>query len=520
MVVPEDRAGVGIAPGNLEVGRHYESVFRIMRADGEVRWLTSRSVIRANAVGQPVELVGVSWDITDQKVAQQQLAEAEHRLALATTAAGIGVWDWDVPSGTFFYSPQARLIYGFPSDEMITFDNLRAKTHPEDYEQVASSLQRALDPATRARETYRYRISRADNGEQRWVLAHGGAVFSGPGPDATAVRYTGTIQDVTEEANLKSRLEDEQARLRLALAAGELAVWELWVETNRIVVSRELNRLYRFPDDAHPTIGDFRALYAAGERERVEAESAASFAAGDSTIRYEAKHLWPDGVVKWIAVRAQVISNSAGQPVRVLGVAMDVTQDRTYSEHLLVTARELQHRVKNSLAVVQSIASHTFKSAASKEDGVRVFTGRLRALGVATDLLTRGNWSDVTVRDLVEEIVRPYRDEHFDQFSLQGSALSVDGKNAVNLGMALHELSTNAIKYGALSTPSGHVSVTWHEQDGAVILVWQEAGGPEVLAPSSTGFGTKLLRALFSGAGMVDLEYRASGVRCRLAIPR
>ena len=516
MVLPEDLPLVDLEDTDLRPGAPYDSQFRIRRPDGEIRWLTAHSLVRVNDAGTPVELVGVNWDSTAQKQAEWRLVEAERRLALATEAAAIGIWDWDIASGAFFYSPRARSIYGFSPDETITFELLQQRTYPQDYRYVEPILGRALDPIQRAQETYRYRISRADTGEERWLLAHGSAVFAHNQP----IRYTGTLQDITEDVRVQERLEDEQARLQLALSAADLAIWELEVATNRVTASPELNRLYRFADGAAPSIEDFQALYAPGERERVEAESAASFAKGDRTIRFEAKHQWPDGVVKWIGVRARILVDDQGAPARVIGVAMDVTERHRYEEQLQLTARELQHRVKNNLAVVQSIAAQSFRGSASKEEGVAVFAGRLRALASATELLTKGNWEAVPVAEIVEEILRPFRDEKRSHFTFEGAPIRIPSNIAVTLGMALHELSTNAVKYGALSNDRGVVAVRWQPNAAGIVIDWQEKDGPAVAPPARSGFGTKLLtRGLFDdGTGRVDLAFDPAGVRCTIAI--
>jgi two-component sensor histidine kinase len=261
-------------------------------------------------------------------------------------------------------------------------------------------------------------------------------------------------------------------------------------------------------------------LYAPGERERVEAETLATLQRGETSIRFEARHLWPDGVVKWISVRAQIILEADGTPSRVLGVAMDVTDRRQSEERLKVTARELQHRVKNMLAVVQSIAGQSFRTAATTEQGLVAFTGRLKALAAATDLMTRGNWETVPVGDVVEEILKPYRDDQNDRFAIIGERAPIDARDAVSLGMALHELATNAVKYGALSRDSGRVSVRWAKTEGRLVLDWSESGGPPVIPPDATGFGTRLLRrGLFEAtAGRVELEFRPEGVACRIVL--
>jgi PAS domain S-box-containing protein len=516
MVLPEDIPLVELQDADLRSTIPFDSQFRVRRPDGTVRWITAHSLPRSDNNGQPVELVGVNWDSTEQKLAESRLIEAERRLALATQAASIGVWDWNIETGEFFYSPLARSIYGFSPDETITFELLRQRTNPQDYLFIEPALGRALDPLQRSQESYRYRITRADNGEERWLLAHGGAVFVGDQP----VRYTGTLQDITSEVRTRAELEDGQARLRLALSAGDLAIWELDVATNRVTASKELNRLYRFPDESVPRLEDFQSLYAPGERERVEAEATASFAKGDTSIRFEAKHQWPDGMIKWIAVRAQILINDQGAATRVIGVAMDVTERRRYEENLQLTARELQHRVKNNLAVVQSIASQSFRGARSKDEGIDVFNGRLRALASSTNLVTRSNWEPVDLADIVEEILRPFRDETRSRIGVGGAHVRVPTATAGNLSMALHELCTNALKYGALSNDQGTISIAWHSVPEGTMLEWRETGGPTVLSPAKGGFGTTLLtRRLFDeDTGHVQLNFDPTGVSCSILL--
>ncbi len=520
VVLPEDRPLIAFTDDDLLPGRVHDTEFRIRRPDGEVRWLAARSFARHDRGGKPIERIGVNLDITERKQAELDAREAERRLALATSAAGLGIWDWNIETGAFYYSPRAREIYGFGPTEILTYDRLRQRTHPDDYRQIEPILGRALDPDVRSQETYRYRITRADNGEERWVLAHGEAVFESRSGAVRPVRFTGTLQDITDDVRTEQALADERARLQLALEAGELAIWELDMRTNTVTSSPALNRLYGFPEDSQPAAEDFGRAYAPGERERIAAETAAPLAARQPSIAFEARHILDDGAVKWIGVRARVAYDGQGTPVRAFGVAMDTTERRLSEERLRLTARELQHRVKNTLSVVQAIASQSFRGAPSKEEGMATFAERLRALARATDLLSRGNWRAVSMADVVAEAIGPYRDEHQDQFHLSGGAVEVDSRHATALALALHELSTNAVKYGALSTPTGRVHIGWNEE-GGVSLEWRETGGPMIeRAPARSGFGTRLLeRGLFDlGSGSVHLEFRPEGAYCRITI--
>lgn len=518
MVMPEDRSRLEWTADDLKPGARHVSQFRIRRPDGEIRWIAASAMVRTGPLSDPLELVGINWDITDEKNAELQLVEAERRLSLATRTAEIGIWEWNVETGAFFYSELARRIYGFSSDETITFETLKSRTHPNDYRTVEPALSRALDPRVRSQETYRYRITKAHTGEERWLLAHGGAVFSDEGPDAKALRYTGTLQDITTEVLMDQALQDERARLELALGAGDLALWEYDLRSGAVSHSPALNRLYGFPEEATPSYAELASRYAAGENERLEAEAAKSMEQGETSIRVEAKLLWPDGTIKWVAVRAHVFKNPAGTPTRVIGVAMDTTERRRWEDTLVATAAELQHRVKNTLAVVQSLARQTFGSPLH-DDRTQRFFDRLHSLAAATDLVTQNNWVTVPLGELVAGAIAPFREG--EGFVLSGDTSVVASRDVANLALCLHELCTNAVKYGSLSNASGRVLIDWRADDGHVILRWREEGGPIVQQPTHRGLGSKLLSSgvFRDSGGDVELAFLPEGLRATFRLP-
>lgn len=521
LVEPEDLPLVEIGQDSLRPDIHYDCEFRIRKPDGAIRWLVSHSMTLYDADGSPTSIVGVNWDITEHKEMSRAREQAERRLELATRAAEIGIWEWNVATGEFYYSPRARDIYGFGSDEVVTFERLRELTHPEDYKTIEPGLAAALDPVERSRRSYRYRIRRVDTGEERWLLAHGQAEFSSEGAAGRPLRYTGTLQDVTREMRLENELREEQTRLTLALGAADLAVWEVDVRNNRIVASEDLKRLYGFAPESDPSLQEFLDLYAPGEVDRVTRLSEEALARGEGAVRFEAKHLLADGSVKWIGVRAQVYSGDDGIVDRMIGVAMDVTDRVVMQERLQATAQELSHRVKNSLAIVQSLASRSFRTATSIEEAVDAFSGRLQSLATATDLITRGNWEAVPVQQIVEETIRPHLNDDGKNFRLELESAQVTSQDAVAVGMALHELCTNAVKYGALSVRTGRVAITSSVKDGVAQIEWRESGGPPVRAPARRGFGTQLLRqGIFgSSGGGVELAFEPEGVRARITVP-
>ncbi|MGN2253756.1 PAS domain-containing protein [Frateuria sp. GZRe12] len=266
---------------------------------------------------------------------------SEERLELATRAAKLGIWDWNLLDNTFVYSPRAREICGLPpGDEPLCLEQLQARTHPDDLPRTHGMLLRALDPQIRERVPFEYRVVH-DDGEVRWVIAHGQALFAPVDGEVRAVRYIGTLQDVSEWRQLRAALETSQARLHLAIEAGRMAVWEADLRNETLAGSPELNRLLGFPEDATPTIEQIRAGYPAGERERLQACMVDALAHGERFIETEFRYVCPGGEGRALLLRAEIHAED-GQPAKAMGVLMDVTDRRRAEDALRASEARLK----------------------------------------------------------------------------------------------------------------------------------------------------------------------------------
>jgi PAS domain S-box-containing protein len=441
------------------------------------------------------------------------------RFEIAAHAASLGVWDWDLTSGKFYYSRRAKEICGFPPDAEVTFEQVRSATHPDDLPRTSALGRRAVDPAVRAHEPYRYRVIRADTGEVRWVLAQGDAVFDGDGPSAAALRYIGTLQDITQQRNAEQALVESEARLRYAIEAGNMAVWEIDLERNTITPSPELNALCGFPLDAKPTLEDIRARYAPGEEERIEQERIALMARGETSIQTTFKQIWPNGTERWLLLRASVAPPSDAIARRVIGVLIDITAQKLAEQQAALIAGEMQHRVKNALAVVQTLAVQSFRNQSDVKAASNAFLGRLQALAAATQSITTDGWSESDLRTVIDAVVQPYRDVQSDPFFIVGVPLRLPRKAATAVALGIHELCTNAVKYGALSVESGRVEIGWVAADDLLTLTWRETGGPAVAVPPAKGFGTTMLQRGLLEPGAVKLLFQSEGVVCTISVP-
>jgi two-component sensor histidine kinase len=203
----------------------------------------------------------------------------------------------------------------------------------------------------------------------------------------------------------------------------------------------------------------------------------------------------------------------------------EIAERREAEKHRELLINELNHRVKNTLATVQSIAAQTLRTSALEAEVRNRLDARLIALSDAHNLLTEHNWAGATLDEVVERALRPHRSEREVRFDIKGPEVQLSPKTALAFAMALHELATNAIKYGALSADVGHVTLIWQvdQKNGGprLQMVWEERGGPSVTPPSRKGFGMRLIERGLAAelGGSVQLTYLPSGVVCTIDTP-
>ena len=203
----------------------------------------------------------------------------------------------------------------------------------------------------------------------------------------------------------------------------------------------------------------------------------------------------------------------------------EITERRQAEQHRELLINELNHRVKNTLATVQSVAAQTLRNSAVEKEARETFDARLIALSQAHDLLTSENWDSTSLGPVVAMALRPYRIDREDRFEIAGPEIRLAPKTALTMAMGLHELATNAVKYGALSNPTGMVSIRWEVDDGdagpRLRLEWAERGGPPVAPPGRKGFGSRLIERGLAAelGGNVEIDFRPEGIVCSVQAP-
>jgi len=227
-----------------------------------------------------------------------------------------------------------------------------------------------------------------------------------------------------------------------------------------------------------------------------------------------------DGAQRWVRDKAFLLPAEATRGPRVAGLARDVTETKRAEQQRELLIGELNHRVKNTLALVQALAAHTRHAAVSPTDFEQAFTSRLHALGHAHDLLTQTHWKGTSLHQVIETALAPFSVYGSSQsrVEVKGPQVWLNSNTAVTLTLAFHELATNAAKYGALSTNKGRVNIFWEAQPAGepqeILLQWRESGGPVVEPPSRKGFGTMLIEKVlaYEAEGEAKLEFLQTGV--------
>jgi len=230
------------------------------------------------------------------------------------------------------------------------------------------------------------------------------------------------------------------------------------------------------------------------------------------------------GASRWYDFHIEPLRNAEGRVVGLTGAAVDITERKAGEEHLRLLMRELTHRTKNLLAVIQALARQTSRNAGSLESFLEEFSARLQALSRSHDLLVQEEWHSAGLLDLVRSQLGHYIDRDRSQITIEGPPVHLKPEAAQSLGLALHELAVNAAKYGALSTPKGRVDVLWEpngEAGNGIVIRWMERDGPKVEWPKKHGFGTMAIQRNLSRSleADVDLNFAETGVCCTISVP-
>lgn len=459
-------------------------------------------------------------DVTELYQAETARRDSEERLAATYEAATIGIAEADVAGRLLRVNDALCQMLGRSREELLSMTFLDY-THEED---------RAADAALYTRQI----VGGLDSYvlRKRAIRPEGTTIYldvrsSSVRDEAGGFRYgVRVIQDVTAAKQMEDRIQSSERHMRDLLEALPAAVYttdadgritfynkaavemsgrtpqpgDLWCVTWRL-----------FNPDGTPLPHD-QCPMAVTLKERRAVRGAEAIAER------------PDGTRIPFIPYPTPLHDANGNLVGAINMLVDITERKQAESRQKILIDELNHRVKNTLATVQSLAGQTARHADDLDDFRQRFEARLLALSRAHDLLTKRHWEDAPLDSLARAVLAPLTGEAVRQIMIDGPSVGLDSRTALNLTMALNELATNAIKYGALSSEMGSLAVTWRLQEGGaaqpkLVLEWHERDGPRVTPPARRGFGTLLMERCIERdlGGEFVLAFRPEGVSCRIS---
>jgi two-component sensor histidine kinase len=424
--------------------------------------------------------------------------------------------DWRVT----FSNPAASVALSFEGDPVtaLTLWDLQPDL-------VGSTAELQLRSAMAGREPVEFVAARPLNADE-WIEVRALPLDG---------RMAFLLRDVTGRERNERYLRSTNASLRLAHKAAKAATWEWragrplrWID---LAAARDLVGLP--PDWNDEAVArDWRRMVRPSDLDAVSVGMASIAAKGEGRFEFRVKG--GDRRERWLESSGYVAERDpSGAPRRVIGITVDVTEHKAVEAtlrqeiaereraqaHQRLLIHELNHRVKNTLATVQSIAMQSLRTVAG-DDAFDLFTSRLMALGGAHDLLNQENWEGANLDEVIERMIAVHDRTDDGRFSIKGPRVRLPPNKAVAMAMALHELATNATKYGALSSAEGRVAIRWgvKRSGSELTLSWREEGGPVVLAPERRGFGSRLIERSLAAelGGTAALSFAPSGVHCEL----
>jgi PAS domain S-box-containing protein len=331
--------------------------------------------------------------------------------------------------------------------------------------------------------------------------------------------FIGFLRDISERKAAELALRESEARLAATYNHALVGIAEV-DRDGRVLQANEQYAVitgYRAEELGATTIFDITHPDDVDEDRKLFDEQWAGVREG---YTLEKRYVRKGGAVIWIELSASIVRGGDGAASYGVRIVRDISDRKRAEEHQRLLAVELNHRVKNTLAVVQGLAHQTFKTDRVPDDVIRAFEGRLSALGAAQELLISRSWEAAPISSVIQAALRPFESEE-PQFTIDGPEVLLTPAATVNLTLGMHELATNAAKYGALSTREGRIAVRWQVRDESLSLTWTERGGPPVVEPQSRGFGSRLLeRALARDlGGLVEIGFEPDGVVCTIEAP-
>lgn len=499
------------ARGELVAGDELEVRF----SDNTSRYLYGNATPLRDRDGNLRGAVAALVDVTQRREMEQALRESEQRFRTLADNMAQFAWMADASGWIFWYNRRWFDYTGTTLEQMQGW-GWRQVHHPDHVEAVTDKFRRHIEAGVVWEDTFPLRGA---DGRYRWFLSRALPIRNEQG---AVLRWFGTNTDVTEQREIEQALRESEARFRNMADNAPVMIWV----TDATGACTYLNRQwFEFTGQTPEEFGGYTWLEAIHPEDAPAVKHASEQAVVDKqTFRLEYRLRQRDGEYRWVLDSATPRFAPDGPFLGFIGSLIDITDRKRDEDRLRFMMAELNHRVKNTLATVEATALQTIRHTSTLREFGLAFRARLQALAGVHSLLTKRQWEGTYLHDLIQSELAPRLGSPA-QLVLEGPQVMLRPRAALPLHMVVHELCTNAAKYGALSSENGQVRLRWQitsvKGDPILTMEWLESGGPEVTPPARRGFGSEVLEDVISYEleGSVQVEYRPTGLRCTLEIP-
>jgi PAS domain S-box-containing protein len=465
--------------------------------------------------GTPVAEVNTLMAELQERTSSLRESEATFRAMFDVSS--VGKIEVEHMSGRFLRANAAMCKFVGYSEAELLARTVFDITHPDERERDRALLRRMVAGQLAVFDMEK-RYVRKD-GEVVWARTTANIIRDGLG---RPLRNTAVIQDINPRRQAEQDLLASRDRLQLAFNVAQLGSYRYDPRHRAFSGDTRSLEIFDFPNNEAP-IEEIMKLVHPDDVEMVQANLEAALDPVDprrSATEFRLRRR--DGKVRWVETLGLAYFEGAGderRAVSFVGTLQDITERKEREEKVHLLMREINHRAKNMLSVVDAIAHQT--ATRNPEDFVERFSERIQSLSANQDLLVRNEWNGVEIEDLVRAQLAHFAGLIGSRITVHGSRLRLNAASAQAIGLALHELATNAGKYGALSTDAGRVDIGWGTDGDTFTMSWAERDGPPVSGPQRRGFGTVVMEAMAerSVGGTVYLDYAPSGLTWRLTCP-
>jgi PAS domain S-box-containing protein len=467
-----------------------------------------------DASGRLTGAVNLLVDIRERKQTEQD----KQRLAAIVDSSDDAIVSKDLNGIVTSWNPGAERLFGYSAQEMI--GKSITLLIPPYLQQEEATI---LSQIARGERIHHFETTRVRKDGTLVSISLSVSPFRNL--HGKVIGASKIARDITDRKKAESALAERNIQLALAGKAALVGSFAYHTDTEIMRISEGYAAIHDLPEGmVELARNQCLATVHPDDIEQVKQLRSEAFDVRGREYSVEYRIIRAGGETRWVETRCFISYTSEGRPQRVIGVSIDITERKRVEEQQRRLVAELDHRVKNVLSTVQAVAAHTMDASSSMEHFVAALDGRIRSLGSTHEILSHRGWQGIPLKELVERELAPYVTSF--NAEIGGPDVMLSAEAGQTMGMVIHELVTNAAKYGALSAQCGRVSIRWRlplngDPSDRLIFKWQETGGPVPVSPCKSSYGMNVVRELipYELGGTVEYLLSPEGARCRMDIP-